>query len=356
MLVPAAHEARVRDEPPAGVGVVTTRLRPHGVAMGVGMGLAARRFRPDVCVSHNYAALGARGVVFVHDVMFVPHPEWFTRAERAYFAPMVPLARRAGAVVTSTRTEAARIAAATGGPAPTAIGLGLGRALVGADPVRPAGLPASVDRFLLSVGRLNVRKNLSLTVEGALASGRVGPTCPLVVVGEESGRVAALSPAAATALDDGSILMLGGVPDTEPALALRAHRAVRVPLARRGVRHPAARGAALRRPGAGRRHRRPARDARRRRALRRPARRPLDRGRRPGGARRAAHRGPGRPRLLVGRHRRRAARGGRAGGRPSAPGYRTGTPVEAARGRWVTVSAFRPRLLTRSLPSTACTT
>ncbi|MBC9227573.1 glycosyltransferase family 4 protein [Aeromicrobium sp. zg-636] len=215
VAVPHDDVAAARALVGEGVGVVATRLRPHGVSCALELPRLARRHGPfDVILVQNYTPLAGPAVTFVHDVLFQSNPQWFTPLERAYFAGMPVLARRARAVLTSSRHEAERIrrhnpALATVEP----IGLGLSTDLTDAEPEAVEGL----DDFILSVGRLNVRKNLTATIEGTLASGVLSPRFPLVVVGEPEGRTAEHSPAVSAAIADGRVLFLGGVSDAQLA-------------------------------------------------------------------------------------------------------------------------------------------
>ena len=217
LVVPQAHLPQARASAPAGAMVIGTRARPHAVAMALAVPVLARRRHADVAVTHNFTPLAGPAVVFVHDVLFQTNPEWFTPAERAYFAGIPLLARRARALTTSSANEARRIRAAN--PALRAVhpvGLTISPELATISPRRPADLPPVTD-FVLTVGRLNVRKNLAATIAGALAGGAVSPDRPLVVVGESDGRSAQLGPAADTARRDGAVVFLRRVDDAELA-------------------------------------------------------------------------------------------------------------------------------------------
>lgn len=215
---------------PDGAEVMRTRLWPHAASNRLELPVLARRARADVAVSHNYTPALGRSLVFLHDVMFEEHPEWFSRAERLYFSPMLPWARRAAVVATSTRTEAERIARhAPSLPAAVVTGLGVPAALEQAQR-RPERVPAGSE-FAVTVGRLNVRKNLETVMLAAVRSARISPARPLYVVGStaHSGVVTRIPEPAQALVDDGSIVMLGAVPDDELAW-LYAHAALTVTL------------------------------------------------------------------------------------------------------------------------------
>lgn len=203
----------------AGFERVSTQLWPHGASNVLELGRLARSINADVIVSHNYAPLTGRSAVFIHDAMFDDHAEWFSSKERVYFSGMLPSSRRANFVTTSTRTEAARIERLAPGLAPvTAIGLAVPSALADAVPARPSSVTDGL-RFSLTVGRLNVRKNLQAVLQAARLSSSVTPEQPLLVVGssEYSGVDAELPEEHAELVREGSVRFLSRVSDEELA-------------------------------------------------------------------------------------------------------------------------------------------
>ncbi|MFJ4221386.1 glycosyltransferase family 4 protein [Curtobacterium luteum] len=216
VVVPHRDRDRARAEHP-GVEVHATRAPLHPVLASVVAPRIAGRIGADLVVTQNFAPLGrrTRSAVFVHDVLFQTNASWFTRTERAYLALVPLLLTRAHRVLTSSRSEAARIRSRNPRVREVvAAGLGIASALRHDAPARPVdGLVSG--RFLLTVGRLNVRKNLSTTVEAAVASGRLSRDQPLVVVGEPSGRPEVLSGTARAAEASGTVRYLGGVPDDQ---------------------------------------------------------------------------------------------------------------------------------------------
>ncbi len=175
----------------------------------------------DVLLAQNFSARsrgGALSCTFVHDAMYVEHPEWFLPIERAYLAGIRPLLRRAGIVFTSSRTEAARIERLwpeTAGRV-RAVGLHTPRDLLDAGERRPPGV--GDEPYLLVVGRLNVRKNLARLVEAFLAS-TLSSSTRLLVVGQPDG-LGELVPA-----DDDRVEVLSRIDDAELAWLYRHARA-----------------------------------------------------------------------------------------------------------------------------------
>lgn len=217
LAVPAVSVGAVRSEVPSRVEIVATRLRPQGVSAILELPVLAHRLGVDVIFTHNFTPLCGRSAVFVHDLMFVEHPKWFTRSEQAYFALMTLTLGRARWVLSSSSTEASRISRLTRSHPPVEpVGLGLSRALSIADAARPEGFDG-VDDFLLSVGRLNERKNLGRTIEAAVASGLISERVPLIIVGEPGGKEAVFSPLVARAVSAKAVRFLGFVTDDQLA-------------------------------------------------------------------------------------------------------------------------------------------
>lgn len=200
-----------------GLPTVNIHGRPHGVATLVQYGRHARRLKVDAALTQNFAPPGVFSATFIHDVMFQTNPEWFTLPERAYFWLIPTFARRADLVLTSSENEVARIRDQNPHlKLVKAIGLSVATSLTEAKPVRPA-VAGGVAGFALTVGRLNVRKNLGTALLGALRSGRLSERNPLLVVGGEDGKTAELPYEVRAATDAGFIRFVPYVTDSELA-------------------------------------------------------------------------------------------------------------------------------------------
>ena len=220
VAVPAADVDAVAAELGPRVQVLPLRLRPHAVAAALELPVLARRHRADLVLAHNYAPVFGRRAVFLHDVLFMTNPGWFTLAERAYFWPMAPLAARADVVLTSSRSEAARIADNVPRVRAVPVGLGVAELIMSSPGARPDAVSEG-ERFVLSVGRLNVRKNLARTIEAAELSSSITPQRPLLVVGAAQGKADETPPAVDRAVADGTVRFLGHVSDDELAWLYR---------------------------------------------------------------------------------------------------------------------------------------
>lgn len=210
LVVRHAHLSRAAEGLPSGVTLRTTAMWPQALAAAVSVPATARRITADIVITHNFAAhsAGALSAVYLHDVLFLTNPEWFTRVERAYFSFMRRLAPRADIVFASTSTEGQRIAQHTRARAVIPVGLGLSSELANSsdEEVEPLLEPRS---YLLTVGRLNVRKNVAGVIRAALATGLISPQRPLVVVGEPGGRRTELDDAAMAAVTSGAVIFTG---------------------------------------------------------------------------------------------------------------------------------------------------
>ncbi len=196
---------------------VAVHGRPHGMATILQYPVLARRLRVDVVFTQNFAPPGTWSAIFVHDVMFQTNPEWFTRAERLYFWLIPRFARSADIVFTSSQNEAARIRACNPSLRRVEpVGLAVSNRLRQAVPVRPDAVPEALP-FLLAVGRINIRKNLALTLDCALRSGRVRADQPLLVVASRDGRDEPLTRDVEQAVRDGRIRFLDYVSEAELA-------------------------------------------------------------------------------------------------------------------------------------------
>jgi len=208
-MVPNSALARAREEFPV-VQFRGTAIRNHALAVRFALGRLSRSVQAEAVLSQNFTTAGALPAnVFVHDVLFRSNPEWFTWAERLYLALISRGLRRRPRVFTSSATEADRIRFFYPRVEEVvAVGLGPSPSLYTAKSEPPRRIPPE---FLLSVGRLNVRKNLGAVVRAHAELTEAGvELAPLVVVGPAAGlEFDALGAAS------GQVSWLGAVSDGE---------------------------------------------------------------------------------------------------------------------------------------------
>jgi len=174
---------------PANVRVVSTRLWPQALVSAIAVPWQAKRTNADAMLSHNFSPLfGSNRAVLIQDLIFAANPTWFTRKELLYFRWMVRLAHKADVVFSTTETEGRRISGLTKAPLVVPVGLGISEEILSGPEEQVRGLkPGS---FILTVSRLNVRKNLSGILNGARHSQLLSPEFPLVIVGAPDGELA----------------------------------------------------------------------------------------------------------------------------------------------------------------------
>jgi glycosyltransferase involved in cell wall biosynthesis len=184
----------------------------------VGLPLAARRARVQLLHSPAYTApVGIRTpvVVTIHDVSYERRPEWYPyrrdRLRRAFYRAS---ARSAARVLTDSAFSAAEIHAA--------YGIALDRIAVvplGVVPRFAEGAAVASDvpvPFVLHVGDLHPRRNLTVVLDAVLALRRRGGAAAglaLVLAGVDHGLVAPLQAQAMAAGAPGALAALGVVSD-----------------------------------------------------------------------------------------------------------------------------------------------
>lgn len=202
VAVPIVHPPVIE-----GIQFHRTRLRRHPFINRLELPRLAKALEVDHVVCHNFGA-GGRSTTLVHDLIFVDHPEWFTWSERLYLALIRP-SLRGSQIVTTSETELERVKRLVPQVrALAAIGMGTPTDLFEA-PQIPKHLDA--DRlvgFVLSVGRLNERKNLETVIRACASTRSISARRPLIVVGVVDGKGRSLSMVAPEMLSDGSLISL----------------------------------------------------------------------------------------------------------------------------------------------------
>lgn len=215
LLVPMRSIESASASVPPEVTVLGTRLSQQGLVAMIGAARASQYVKPDLVLTQNFAPLFGRAptTVFLHDRLFQSNPEWFTTLERQYFRVMTSSLRFADRIVTSSRTEKMEIELSGLARTVGAVGLAPGTELMQSTELRPA-IDLGEQPFWLSVGRLNVRKNLEYAMTVGIKAGLFNPESPLVVVGARDGKVA-LTADLDRHVNDGSIVFAGGVSSGE---------------------------------------------------------------------------------------------------------------------------------------------
>ena len=217
------------------LGGVDTSLLPPGVGhvaepphpptnLGwtlVGLPRAARRAGVDIVHAPAYTApfwSPVPVVLTIHDVSYERHPEWYPYrrdwARRAFYRRSAHVASE---ILTVSRFSAREIAAAYGIPLErvTVTPLGVDGAFVATDPRRRAELPPGVvPPYLLHVGDLHERRNLTMLVGAVLSARRqskAAEALSLVLVGTDLGVGEAVSAIARREGAADAVVRLGSV-------------------------------------------------------------------------------------------------------------------------------------------------
>lgn len=199
--------------------------------------IVAKCDKLDVLYTQNLCPLlsAAGTVVMIHDIIFETHPEFFTPLERAFFRPVALAARRSAKVLTVSNyckgVIADRYSIDPGKV--VAILHGWDRVFSESEDEERLrsiseeyGLP---ERFILYVGRINIRKNLGRLIEAF--SGIEDRDIKLVIVGARDWKTSNLAPVIEASDARDRLVFLGYVPDADlPAIYQLATVFAYVPL------------------------------------------------------------------------------------------------------------------------------
>ncbi len=178
----------------------------------------------ELVVYQTFPALttGTASIAFIHDVLFRDFPQYFSWKERLYFATQPFLTRRAVRVTATTEfvakdlvrygyvNDASRIDLVPLGVSPAFKPLPKWDQDLIKKVRSRLGLPG---RFLLFVGRLNVRKNLENLLKALPMMG--DQSIPLVVVGKADWKAPNLEDLLATGAIGNRVIMTGSIGDEE---------------------------------------------------------------------------------------------------------------------------------------------
>ena len=200
--------------------------------MVVGLPRAAARAGVDIIHAPAYTApfwSTVPVVLTIHDVSYQRHPEWFPyrrdRFRRAFYRRS---AHAAAHIITDSEFSAGEIKAAYGIPDSrlTVVPLAADTTFTATAPPAPDDLPPGVRApFLLHVGDLHERRNLSLVIDAVLAARRAGTLAPppsIVLAGVDRGVGDALSAMAAQAGAADLVVRLGAVGERQLHALYRA--------------------------------------------------------------------------------------------------------------------------------------
>jgi glycosyltransferase involved in cell wall biosynthesis len=179
--------------------------------------------RIDVAIVQNYTPIFSTSkiITYVHDVIFLSNPEFFTLIERIYFWPIKYLLRQSEEIITISNSEKNRIikhcavspekikyiyhgVSARFKPKSEIDGSDLSQV------IEKFNLP---DNFILFVGRLNVRKNIETLIRAFSLIDT--PNIKLVILGEKSWKSSHLMPLINSLKIQKNVVSLNDVKDDE---------------------------------------------------------------------------------------------------------------------------------------------
>lgn len=201
-------------EVPEGIEVRFPRIKQHAISNILEFDALTRDC--DGAILQNFSSIRLKipAVTFVHDIIYLRHPEWFTKSERLYLSLIKFSARFANRVATSSEWEASQIRAEFGNLDDVIpVGLALPEDFRSSRSCKP-NVEVGTDSFYLCVGRLNVRKNLRFVVESLCRSGLISEQFPLVVVGEPDGS-SSFEEMGQDFYINGRVIFTGFLPDKE---------------------------------------------------------------------------------------------------------------------------------------------
>lgn len=153
-----------------------------------------RRKRIDVVLFQNYIPIWGNSktkyVDYVHDFLFLDYPQYFTKIERAVYCLMLFSLKKAQHIITISQSERRRIIEHS-----KILPDKISYVYHGIDPVfyeRSDEINTKIkmkydlpDKFILYVGRLNIRKNIKTLL---ISLSIIDHKLPLVIVGKEENK------------------------------------------------------------------------------------------------------------------------------------------------------------------------
>jgi glycosyltransferase involved in cell wall biosynthesis len=184
----------------------------------------AARQHLDVVVFQNFPSWGGKfkKIAYIHDILHLSHPHFYTWKEQLYFRPLPPLARRADLICTISEEEKKRIIRHYKTVRDDQIDViyhGVSPAFKPKEQFPASYLQRLVeqyalsDRFLFFVGRLNIRKNIQnlLAALPQLHDRQI----PLLVAGSKDWKTVDFEKLIADLNLVGRVRFLGNVPDQD---------------------------------------------------------------------------------------------------------------------------------------------
>ncbi|RFZ92820.1 glycosyltransferase family 1 protein [Mucilaginibacter conchicola] len=209
---------------PAGVNLIQLPAVPNMLSNLLLVPLAAMRYNLKTVLFQNFASTWPgklHKIAYIHDVLFLDYPEYYTKTERFYFKQMKRLASKANNIIAISASEKERLIANdfAGNADINVVYHGIN------DSFKPVGSYAADEvyaiinryqlpaKYLLFVGRVNIRKNLLNLVKAI--SFVDDKSIPLLIVGEKNNQNAELEKLINEEQLGHRILIIGHVPEND---------------------------------------------------------------------------------------------------------------------------------------------
>lgn len=195
LLITGKYRKQAAEYFPAGVKLIQLPDIPNMLSNRFLVPLAALRYNLKAVLFQNFTSTWPGKllkIAYIHDVLFLDYPEYYTRTELLYFKQMKRLASKANSIIAISESEKNRLIANNFGTESriNIVYHGINDSFKPianyaddevSSVVNTYNLP---DRYLLFVGRVNIRKNL-LNLVKAL-SYLDDTDIPLLIVGEKN--------------------------------------------------------------------------------------------------------------------------------------------------------------------------
>ncbi|MFZ5947110.1 MAG: glycosyltransferase family 4 protein [Stygiobacter sp.] len=154
------------------------------------MPFIARKYKLDIVVYQNFSSFFGKHkkIAYIHDILFKSHPQFYTMKEKLYFLPLKLLANMSDSIITVSENEKKRLIKYGYKKPIQVIYHGVSelfkpKELFSHDYLNKVKIKYKLpEKYLLYVGRLNVRKNIANLFK---AISLLNSSQKLVIVGKE---------------------------------------------------------------------------------------------------------------------------------------------------------------------------
>lgn len=175
----------------------------------------------DVLLYQNYVPLfpdkKVKTIAYIHDFLFIDYPQFFTLAENVVYRLMVYLAHKADHIVTISNSEKQRIVRclSISEDKVSVVYHGVSDAFKQYGEIEKKNIRLKYnlpEKFILYLGRINARKNISVLVESLKD---ISMDIPLVLIGKKDHKSFDIDKCAKENGVDSKIILLGYLPEED---------------------------------------------------------------------------------------------------------------------------------------------